>query len=227
MLSDVKTTTDLSITVQIITGIVGLGGLFFTVAPHHQILKDILIVELGVQIVELVFYIYFLRTIAATNLTGMATLRYFDWFITTPVMLITTIVYFTYEQEQAKENPQPIDLLQFVRDNSKNIGLITLFNLLMLLFGYFGETGCGNKWLMGGFGFLAFFGAFYLIYTEYAAKTVVGENMFAILFGVWAIYGVAYGFDDVTKNNMFNGLDVIAKNFFGVFLGGKIYSVRM
>lgn len=224
---NVKTTTDLSIIVQIITGVVGLGGVFYTVAPQHQILKDILKVELGVQIVELVFYIYFLRSIAATNVGSMSTLRYFDWVITTPVMLFTTIVYFTYEQEQTKSDPQPIDLRQFVGDNWKNIGLIGLFNLLMLLFGYFGETGCGDKWLMGGFGFLAFFGAFYLIYTEYAAKAPVGQNMFAILFAVWSVYGVAYGFDDVTKNNTFNGLDVVAKNFFGLFLAGKVYGLRL
>lgn len=223
---DVKSTTDLSIIVQIITGVVGVGGLFYTVAPQHQILKDILTVEMGVQVVELVFYIYFLRTVAATNVASMAALRYFDWFITTPVMLFTTIVYFTYEREQMEETPQPIDLPKFVRDNSKNIALITLFNLLMLLFGYFGERGCGNKWLMGGFGFLAFFGAFYLIYTEYAIKTPIGQNMFSVLFGVWSIYGIAYGFNDVTKNNTFNGLDVVAKNFFGLFLASKIYAAR-
>jgi hypothetical protein len=227
MTFNVKSTTDLSIIVQIITGVVGLGGLFIAVAPQHQIIKDILKVELGVQIVELAFYIYFLRRLAGTNVAGMAAFRYFDWFITTPIMLFTTIVYFEYEQQQTEENPQPIDLGQFVSENSKNIGLIGLFNLLMLLFGYFGETGCGDRWLMGGFGFLAFFGAFYLIYTEYAVKTKIGQNMFAILFGVWTMYGVAYSFDDDAKNITFNGLDVVAKNFFGLFLASKIHAARL
>jgi hypothetical protein len=227
MISDVKTTTEFSIIIQIITGLIGLLSVFFTVDAQHQILNDILTVELIVQIVELVFYIYFLRTLATTNITNMATVRYFDWVITTPIMLLTTIIYFKYEEEMTKKNPKPILFSQFLSDNAKNIGLITLLNMFMLLFGYLGETGFGDRLTMGGLGFVAFFGAFYIIHTEYATKTNIGKILFSVLFIVWSIYGVAYGFNDVTKNNLFNGLDLVAKNFFGIYLAAKIYLSRV
>lgn len=220
---NVKTTTEFSIIIQILSGLIGIFGLFVTVDIQHQILNDILSIELIVQIVELIFYIYFLQTLAVTNVSNMATVRYFDWVITTPIMLLTTIIYFKYEEEMSKNNPKPILFSQFLRDNAKNIAIITLLNMLMLLFGYLGETGLGDKLTMGGLGFVAFFGAFYIIYTEYASKTNIGKILFSVLFIVWSIYGVAYGLNDITKNNLFNGLDIVSKNFFGIFLAGKIY----
>lgn len=229
---DVKQSTDLSIAVQIITGVAGLAGLAFALDKKHEILREILNVELGVQAVELAFYIFVLRKTVATDLEGMAAVRYFDWFITTPTMLLTTIVYFKYEEmmETERQNPgvevPPLELGQFIHDNAKNIAIILACNFLMLLFGYLGERGMGDKWVMGGAGFVFFFAAFYVIYTEYAVKTPIGKNLYAVLFIVWALYGVAYGFGDVVKNNAYNGLDIVAKNFFGVFLSAKIYSLR-
>lgn len=222
----VSRSTNISINVQIITGVIGIAGMFYTLEPKHQILKSVLILELGVQAVELIFYIFILRKIVTTRLSEMASIRYFDWVFTTPVMLLTTIVYFTYEKRLADGNTEPLHLGDFVKENIKNIAIITLCNLLMLIFGYLGETGRGNKWLMGGLGFAGFFGAFYVIYTEYASKTNVGKNLFGFLFVIWALYGVAYGFGDVTKNHMYNSLDILAKNFFGIFLALRIYNAR-
>jgi hypothetical protein len=38
----------------------------------------------------------------------MATLRYIDWVITTPIMLITSVVYYRYEQLQNDETEEKL-----------------------------------------------------------------------------------------------------------------------
>ena len=92
----VKFTTDLSIFLQIITGFVSAQGIFIEVPEKHKILNEVLMAETFVQAVELVFYTYFLKSMAITSLPQMASVRYFDWVITTPTMLLKTIVYFKY-----------------------------------------------------------------------------------------------------------------------------------
>jgi hypothetical protein len=47
------------------------------------------------------------------------------------------------------------------------------------------------------------------------------------MFAVWNLYGVAFFFNPVWKNIIFNGLDVVAKNFFGVYLFYKISRQRV
>ena len=43
---------------------------------------------------------------------------------------------------------------------------------------------------------------------------------------VWAAYGVVFLFPAVYKNIAFNFLDIIAKNFFGLFLFYKIRTIH-
>lgn len=229
----VNTSTDLSIIVQIITGIVGIDGLFQKLQPIHQILQSILGFEVFVQAIELLFYIFYIRT---SPLEFMAGIRYFDWVITTPTMLITTITYFTYEKYLEKYNSsndnnvkskyknklEQMSFFKFFQDNKTNISIIVICNFFMLLFGYLGEIGYVDMFSSVVFGFLFFMMSFYVIYDKYAKFSIVGNNMFTLLFSIWSLYGFAFMFDPVYKNISFNTLDIIAKNFFGVYLYFKI-----
>jgi hypothetical protein len=47
------------------------------------------------------------------------------------------------------------------------------------------------------------------------------------MFAVWGMYGVAAVMPDVPKNNTLNLLDIVAKNFFGVFLSFKAMQQSM
>jgi hypothetical protein len=93
---NVEFTTELSIIIQVITGIIGLQGIFLELSERHIILRHVLTLEMIVQFVELFFYIYFLRAMAGSALPRMAAFRYFDWVITTPTMLLTTIIFYIY-----------------------------------------------------------------------------------------------------------------------------------
>ena len=50
--------------------------------------------------------------------------------------------------------------------------------------------------------------------------------LFMILTTVWSFYGVVFLFPAAYKNIAFNFLDIIAKNFFGLFLYAKIRQIH-
>jgi hypothetical protein len=214
----------ISIIVQIITSLVSLHGLFVKLEPTDRILKDILGIETFVQFVETFTYIWIIMSIR--KIGNMTPRRYFDWMITTPIMLISTIIYMDYMYKRENEPETSLTLIEFLRDNRTNIVLIFVLNALMLLFGYMGETGRINKYIGIPLGFMAFFAVFYIIYHNYAVKTQSGKNLFYFVFGVWFLYGIAAMFPGIPKNISYNILDIIAKNFYGLFIYYKILQLR-
>lgn len=224
-MNDVKFSTDLSILIQLITGVIGLQGIFLYLSDKHKILREVLTLEMIVQFVELFFYIYFLRTMAITALPQMAAMRYFDWVITTPTMLLTTIIFYKYEEHLEKGIDTKLEFWDFVKTHKDNIITIFVCNFLMLLFGYLGEIGAIDMTSSLSLGFLFFGMTFYTIYTKYAVNSKNAMKLFYFVFTVWAIYGVAALMSPYTKNNMFNILDIFAKNFFGLYLYYRIKNV--
>ncbi len=221
----VKFTTDLSIFLQIITGFVSAQGIFIEVPEKHKILNEVLMAETFVQAVELVFYTYFLKSMAITSLPQMASVRYFDWVITTPTMLLTTIVYFKYEEYIEKNKDEVLHLSDFFKENMQNVITIVLCNFLILLFGYLGEVGVIDMTTSLFFGFIFFGITFYTIYKDYATKSQESMKIFKFIFSIWTMYGVAAILSPHQKNIMFNVLDIFAKNFFGLYLFYKINSL--
>lgn len=223
----VTTSTDLSILTQFITGVLGVKGLFEDLEKMHQILKSVLLFEMIVQVIEFIYYIFIIRNAPLEN---MAAIRYFDWVITTPVMLVTSIVYYTYEEyleryqngeTEYKEKLENLNFTDFIVNNKENISKIAFFNILMLIFGYLGEVGKIDKTTGFVLGTVAFVMAFNVV-GSYAKNSKMGKTLFYIMFTLWATYGLAYLFDPVIKNTMFNTLDLFSKNFFGVYLYIKI-----
>ena len=98
-------------------------------------LKDILTNENVVQLVEGLVYIWIVYY--SLNFDDMINKRYLDWFITTPLMLISTILFMKYNTEKEKNNS--IHSKQFFYEYFKDILYIGLLNALMLLFGFLGE----------------------------------------------------------------------------------------
>jgi hypothetical protein len=90
---DAKTSMQWSIFAQLIAGSIGIGGLFQQLPEKHRILTNILQIEMSVQLLELIIYLYLYNNF---NLNTLATNRYYDWMITTPIMLFTVSLFFTY-----------------------------------------------------------------------------------------------------------------------------------
>tara|TARA_Y100000591_G_C21692366_1_gene623831 strand:+ start:28 stop:720 length:693 start_codon:yes stop_codon:yes gene_type:complete len=200
-----------SLFVQIVTTLLSLDGLNYDLNDKDKILKDILILETIVQVVEAIFYIWVIS--ALKDLKLMTPRRYIDWFITTPTMLLSTIIFMEY-----LKNENSFTFMEFMETHKKNITIIFVSNALMLLFGYLGETHKLNKNKSVFFGFIPFFISFYTIYDNYAKHSELGNKLFKFLISIWSLYGIAALLDIKTKNICYNLLDIVSKNFYGLFI---------
>jgi hypothetical protein len=216
----VEKTITVSLWIQILTTIISLDGFRYDVVPNDRILKEILFIETFVQFVEGFFYSNIIRGL--NNIESMTPKRYFDWVITTPIMLFSTIIFFKYSEMKEKNTLEPFTTQEFYEENKENVHKIVVYNFLMLFFGYLGETGVLQKNISIPMGFIFFFLSFKIIYEQYAIHSKLGMLLFKILFTVWGLYGVAALFPAVEKNISYNTLDIFSKNFYGLFIYYKI-----
>lgn len=212
-------TTKVSVLAQIATGIVGVYGLLQDVAPEKKALQFSLAIEMFVQGIELLFYFWFL---ANFNLAMMAQTRYKDWFLNTPLMLISSMVFLKYEKERENGNDTKQIVRDFFKHYGKTIAIVVFSNVMMIAFGYAGERGWLTMPLSCVLGFGAFAVTFGTVWFDLASKSALGRRLWAIMASVWALYGVAFLLPVASKNISYNVLDVVAKNFFGVFLAYKV-----
>ena len=224
-MTSVNFSTNASIVVQLLTGIIGLDGLFINLSENNKILQQILTLEMFVQFVELFYYIFVLQSMTATALPQMAAMRYVDWFITTPTMLLTTIIFYKYEEHLENNIQQKLEFVDFLKTHRDNIITIILCNFLMLFFGYLGEIGIIDIKLSLTLGFLFFGITFYIIYKNYAVKSKNATKLFYYMLIIWGLYGIAALMTPYSKNNMFNILDIFAKNFFGLYIYYRIKNI--
>ena len=211
-----------SIIVQIITGIIEIGAFFVKVPTIYSLIRQLLIIELVVQVFEGTFYFWLVFNF--TKVLNVTPKRYVDWVITTPSMLITLMIYLIYLSERVKNKTNELDFFTLFKNNL-NIFIPVLFlNWLMLLFGYLGEIR-SIPVLLGVFlGFIPFLIYYYLIYVNYVTQNSSGYLLFWYFFFFWSLYGFAAVLPYYVKNSFYNILDLFAKNFFGIFLSYIIFS---
>lgn len=217
-MSNLKLSTDISILVQIIIGLITLRGTYILVNDEDEILLTILKLEALVQLIELLYYIIVIRNVGEDRVEEMASLRYLDWLITTPTMLLTTIIYFKWEENRGKTEKNKLTLKSFIEENKSNIIIIFICNSLMLLSGYLGEKGYIDMKVGLIVGFIFFYISFENIYRNYGKKSERGLIIYKFLVFIWSLYGVGYILNAEHKNILYNILDIIAKNFFGLYL---------
>ena len=124
----------ISLIIQFIVGIIDYLAIKLKLDPKDEILKDLLKLEVVVQIVEFIFYMWLIYSFKRVfkNITPF---RYVDWFITTPLMLITLSAFLNHDGNKSNR------LSGFLSDNSGSIAKIVGLNASMLLFGLIGELG--------------------------------------------------------------------------------------
>jgi bacteriorhodopsin len=213
----------ISLIVQFITGLVESTGLYTRIDEKDKILQDILLMELIVQSIEFIFYMYLVYKILNGFIIKDITLhRYVDWFITTPTMLISFVLFFKY----LKDKERNIRFFESINEEKTNIIKLVLANALMLLLGFLGELNIINKYIGVTLGFLPFAYVFKILYSEYAKHTELAKKLFYLFFGIWGMYGVAAVLPFEQKNTAYNILDLFAKNFYGLFLYAFIINLN-
>jgi len=212
----------ISIVVQIITGIIDVGAFFVKVPNIYTIIRQLLLLELFVQILEGSFYVWLAYNF--TKVLNVTPKRYIDWVITTPTMLVSLIVYLIYLNKKEENKTNELDFLTVMKENSNIIIPVVVLNWLMLLFGYLGEIKAIPVLLGVFLGFIPFLIYYYLIYVNYVNQNSSGYLLFWYFFFFWSLYGFVAVLPYYVKNAFYNILDLFAKNFFGIFLSYIIYS---
>ena len=211
----------LSLIVQIITGVVDIYALTLKVSPSFNLIRELIMMELTVQAVELGFYIWLLLNIH--KIKNITPARYYDWAITTPTMLITLMFFLIFLRDREK-GVQSESFINEFKNHWKIILKVSVLDWLMLLAGYLGEINIFSNITTTLVGFVPFILMFYLIYSNFASQTSdEGQRIFWYFVGIWSIYGVAAVLPYKIKNSMYNILDLFAKNFFGIFLSYVIF----
>ncbi len=175
--------------------------------------RHILNLETCISLVAGYFYSLFVEKIAKseekmTNMDWSETsqVRYMDWFITTPFMLIALCLVLSTNIKQTISLPIIVSVI--------------LLDYVMLYFGYMGEMKKISIFTAETFGFGALFAMFYIIYNKYVkpATNIANRVLFGIYFVIWSMYGVAYLLDEEYKNITMNFLDLSAKCLMGIGL---------
>lgn len=206
----------ISIITQIITGIIELFAVFSNIPGKLLLLKQLLIFELLVQFIEGLFYLHWFYNFA--NIVNITPIRYIDWAITTPTMLITLIFYLIYLKDNDNNTGHALDFFDLFNQEFYTIVIVLVLNWLMLLFGYLGEIGLLPILVGVSLGFIPFFIYYYIIYKKYVISGDNSMNIFFYFLVVWSLYGVAAVLPYQLKNICYNILDLFSKNFFGIFL---------
>ena len=205
----------ISLAMQLVIGIVGIHGIFISLPEKDNILTDIMILETIVQFIEMMFYIWLVFYLSRLNF-DVTYVRYFDWFLSTPIMLISTTFFMRYLA--SKPLNQTMTIKNIMKTNWVELLKIGISNVFMLLFGFLAEINIITRTNGLIFGTLAFLYTFYVIYSEFVDNNNTNKILFYTMFTIWALYGVAYMFPYITKNTMYNYLDVLSKNFYGLFI---------
>lgn len=204
----------LSLTVQGIVGIIDYVALH--VESADELLKDLLKVELMVQVVEFMFYSWLVFSF--TKSRNITPFRYLDWAITTPLMLITLSAYLNHDGSKTR-------LGDFLTKNKHSLVTIVLLNAAMLLFGLIGELGFLNKYLSTALGFIPFAINFKYIKDTFLHTSDLTKNtVFYWFVVIWGMYGVFAVMPYTLKNTGYNILDLFSKNFFGLFLAYTVWA---
>ena len=195
-----------SLVIQILVGSVTTAAFFVDTSDEKRTdIQVILALELSSQVIEFFWYL----TVVLTYAEIKTWTRYIDWVISTPVMLVSTALFFQHR-------------------NGSDLGSIfqtwwiyaTLaFNWIMLAFGFAAERGLFHPptlaIFLGGFAFVASFTCLSIPIRENDDFSV---GLFWVMYGVWGLYGIAAVLPYRPKNVAYNCLDLVSKNFYGVFL---------
>ncbi len=183
------------------------------IRTNIPIIRHIFNLETCISLIASYFYSIFVgkmneleKNNKSIDWDDLTRIRYIDWAITTPLMLIALSVVLGYNSKIA------VKLITIL--------IIIALNYIMLISGYLGEVNIISRLQGLIVGFIAFFGMFYMIFINFIKPKYDYTNyiLFGIYIVVWSMYGIVYMFNQVNKNIIMNVLDCIAKCFVGIFL---------
>jgi bacteriorhodopsin len=208
-----------SLIVQCAVGIIDYLAINIEIDAKDELLKDLLKVELVVQVIEFIFYVWLINYFSKVS-RNITPFRYIDWLITTPLMLITLCGFLQHNGNTSTR------LSDFLTKHKGSIIKIVFLNALMLLCGLAGELGFLNPYISTALGFIPFALNFKYIKDTFlpGSEDKLKNALFYWFTFFWALYGVFAVMSYTVKNTGYNILDIFAKNFFGLFLAYIVWT---
>ena len=202
-------TAKISLGVQLATGVVTFVG-FFLPDPsgyeHADDVRTILGIEGVSQLIEFAYYatvVFYLKRELSTWT------RYIDWFLSTPVMLVSTAMFFVHRDDGG-------DVMGvFERPNT---AVVLTLNASMLSVGFVMELGALDRTAGVGIGSVLLIATFAALSRDLRRDDSMSVSIFFLMLFVWFAYGLAALFSYVPRNVGYNLLDLVSKNFYGLFL---------
>ena len=212
-------TAYLSLLIQLFVCIINFIGLQIKVPDDKSLFRELLTMEVSVQLVQMVFYIWLVLNFA--TIPNITPHRYYDWIVTTPIMLITLMAFLDKDKYTG--------IIDYIKNNKSDIIQVIGANMVMLLFGLMGELGYIEYTQAIILGFIPFLYYYNLIYQKYIKDknpTIERKSLFWFFFIVWTLYGFAALMSYNVKNSSYNILDLFAKNLTGLFLVYTLWTFR-
>lgn len=179
---------------------------FFIKSVEH---RNILWLESTITGISSCMYFFYIKKIKnindeicqEINWKKIGFLRYIDWAITTPMMLLSLSMILSLN------GGIKIDIVQ--------IGYIFILDWFMLYVSYAGENNVIDRTTANILEFIPFVIIFGLLYNKFIKNKNIKQNnmIFIYYFIVWFLYGIMYMFDEKTMNTYFNILDLFSKTF--------------
>lgn len=156
------------------------------------------------------FSFYILIIDRAKN-TKTLRLRYFDWVLTTPMMLLVLILIYS--------EPREGDTVWTALGNNTGVSIsVSLLAVAMVSAGAYARREGGNSFWGLAFGSAFLAAAF--VHLGLAKREGLSESPFPFSYTVvlWSLYAVAYRLPEQHRHTMYNFLDLLAKPVFALIL---------
>lgn len=185
------------------------------VSTSNPAIRHIMNLETCISIVAAFFYSKFIEMVKdpQKTLSDVENMRYLDWMITTPMMLLVLMLVLAYN------NKQTVRVGIYL--------LVLLLNWGMLAIGYWGIQHPAMKKIACVLGFVCFIALVGTIWYTYMRHSGL-ENwiIFSIFVVLWSAYGVVYLAEKQQIEHIGNNiLDLFAKCFVGI--GFWVYLTRI
>jgi bacteriorhodopsin len=194
--------------ILVIAFVVTFCGAIYT---SNNEIRHVLLLESLVTFVASYYYSRFTRQIDVFSKNNkyiqwknITHIRYEDWYITTPLMLVALCL-----------------LLSNHTVKLATLLVVVVLDYFMLYAGYLGETGTLDRGVATLLGFIPFAGIFGIVYTRCLRTSPASwfkYTLFTTYFVIWAMYGIVFMLDEEMKNIITNVLDCIAKGGVGIGL---------
>lgn len=164
-----------------------------------------------VALIATIIYYFFLKYLAENKLSmeKVSRLRYADWFLTTPLLILSFTLYTSLNNGKESLDFLPLTYI---------IGLA----YGALFFGFLGETSKMNTIYAFVLSFICVGAAGYFFYKEYIEDhpkvTAELKWVFGSFAGIFGLYTITYILENKNKNMGYNILDIIGRAGFGIFL---------